>query len=894
MPTVVNVGPVPVGEIRSRTVTVTFQPPGSGIREPTLTITSSASGSPHSSGLLRQRAGRVLSAARVPAARIPALAALALVAFACAPPARAATDLAASAPGGARVTIERNPLRVSFVDASGRTVLRQAAPAGGSAIVAPAPEVQFGTQGPPPPALYAPFAFLVGSHSVGQTPGGQWQGTLQRVTEGGTVYAATKVLAATKAGPTVRLTLATSDPSGRRLSVTIAPRGPALGVSVRPVPATGVAAMADAFASSPEEAFHGFGGRHDAVDARGTEFFTYLQQENVGSGSASGVTAPATPGRDRYMFPNGPYATYYAQSQFISSGGYGFWLDRDEIARWRMGSDRPDAWHVEVAGPALDYVVAPAGAARAIGTLTRLTGRQPVPPEWALGTILDREVRYPTDDADQHQAEIASDLAGIDRYGVRLDGYRIEGAAQLPADVLARDFAELRRRGIHPMVYFRGFVGKDTIGTDDPEAYDEALAKGYVATHADGSPYTFTSNFNADGAVIDFTHPGAAAWWQARVRRALDLGADGFMQDFGEQVFDDMRFHDGSTGAQMHNRFPILFHRATARAVDAYRREHPSRRIFYYTRAGYSGSAAFEPGNFPGDETTDWTRSSGLASQTTDMLNRAVGGAYGFTTDIGGYFDVGPYQATTKELFARWAEWAALSPFFRVHGSVAAGTHTPWSYDAETLGIYKAMAALHLRARPRLLALWREAERTGVPPTRPLWFEFPGDARAAREEQEWMLGPDVLVAPVVDEGASAVDVYFPSGCWEAGDTAERYSGPAGIRVQAPLARLPYFFRCGTQPFGAAGCPREPKRSFWIHQPRHGRIVRVAAFVNGRRVKVVRGHRVTRLVLARLPKGRVTVRIVATSARGQRTISVRRYRDCRKGRPRTRVHRRGRR
>ena len=146
----------------------------------------------------------------------------------------------------------------------------------------------------------------------------------------------------------------------------------------------------------------------------------------------------------------------------------------------------------------------------------------------------------------------------------------------------------------------------------------------------------------------------------------------------------------------------------------------------------------------------------------------------------------------------------------------------------------------------------------------------------------------------MEQGATSVDVYFPSGCWEAGDTAERYSGPARGRVQAPLARLPYFFRCGSQPFGAARCPREPKRSFRIHQPRRGRIVRVAAFVNGRRVKVVRGHRVTRLVLARLPKGRVTVRIVATSARGQRTVSVRRYRGCRKGRPHTRVHRRGRR
>src|SRR5204862_6415281 len=176
----------------------------------------------------------------------------------------------------------------------------------------------------------------------------------------------------------------------------------------------------------------------------------------------------------------------------------------------------------------------------------------------------------------------------------------------------------------------------------------------------------------------------------------------------------------------------------------------------FFTRAGYSGTpgaAASESANFPGDETTDWSRSAGLASQTPDMLNRAIGGAYGFTTDIGGYFDVGPYEATTKELFTRWAEWAALSPFFRLHGSVAAGTHVPWSYGSRTLATYKRLIRLHLRARSLILRLWREARRTGIPPTRPLWLAYPDDARAAVQDQEWLLGTNVLVAPVVVEGA---------------------------------------------------------------------------------------------------------------------------------------------
>jgi len=813
-----------------------------------------------------------------------------------------AADVVVGAPGGARAVVVRDPLRVSFVDASGRTVLSQAAPAGGSGVVAPVPEVQFGTLSPPPAALYAPFSFLVGARTMSQTPAGQWQGTLQQVTEGGRLYAATKVLGTSVDGAGTHLTLATSDPSGRTLDVLIGARGSALQLSARPVPPDGVVAMSDAFVSPPGEAFHGFGGRHDAVDLRGSEFFTYLQQENVGSGSAQGLTAATSPGQDRYMFPNGPYATYYAQSQFVSSAGYGFWLNRDEIARWRLGTDRPDAWHVEVGAPAIDYVVAPGEAARAMGTLSSLTGRQAPPPRWALGTLLDREVQYPSDDPVQHQAEIAGDIAALDQYGVKLDGYRIEGAAELPRDVLARDIAELRRRGIHPMVYFRGFVGRDTTGTDTPQAYDEAIAKGYVATHADGSPYTYTSNFNADGAVIDFTNPAAVSWWQARIRAALDAGADGFMQDFGEQVFDDMHFKDGSTGAQMHNRFPILFHRATVQAVGAYRTVHPERQIFWFTRSGYSGSASYEPANFPGDETTDWTRSSGLASQTTDMLNRAIGGAYGFTTDIGGYFDLGPYQPTSKELFIRWAQWAALSPFFRVHGSLSAGTHTPWSYDPETLRIYKAMAALHRQAAPLILSLWREAAATGVPPTRPLWLQSPGDTEAAKQDQEWMLGPNVLVAPIVSEGVTARTVYFPAGCWTSPQTGAVRIGPLNANVTATIQQLPYYVRCGSHPFepfastgpGGAGkptrrgrCARRKRLRFAVHQ-NNGRVTQVRVYVGKRLARTVKARRV-RAVSINAPRAEAfTVKIVAYTVRHTRVISRRRFHGCIKGRPRTRV------
>jgi alpha-glucosidase (family GH31 glycosyl hydrolase) len=136
----------------------------------------------------------------------------------------------------------------------------------------------------------------------------------------------------------------------------------------------------------------------------------------------------------------------------------------------------------------------------------------------------------------------------------------------------------------------------------------------------------------------------------------------------------------------------------------------------------------------------------------------------------------------------------------RLHGSINAGTHTPWSYDEETVRIYKALSRLHLRARPYILRTWRTARRTGLPVTRPLWLAFPGDAKAAAQTQEWMLGPDVLVAPVVTEGARERELYLPAGCWREGDGTTRRRGPATVTVPAPLDRLPWFVRCGERPF----------------------------------------------------------------------------------------------
>src|SRR4051812_510254 len=369
----------------------------------------------------------------------------------------------------ARAVVTRAPFGLRVTDGAGRTLLSEVANTGQAPLpAAPTPDpVPLGQDTQRRPALYAPLAFTVGSARDVQYPAAQWEGTELAGTEAGVTYSARDVESAGTAGDGVRLVVSTDDPSGRHLIVTVRPDRGAIRVSVRPDPPDGVATMGDAFAAVPGEAFRGFGGRHDALDQRGHDFYDWVEQENLSAGELSNPALGPS-----YQFPNGPSAAYYVQSQFLSSAGYGFLLDRDEISRWRMASDRPDAWLVGVAAPALDYVVAPGGP----GELSAITGRQPLPPEWAAGTQLDREVRFQENAAD-YRADVEADLRDIAGHRLPLDGYRIEGWQFEPRDWVRGVIARLHAMGIHALLYFRSFVGSDNTGTDDPAAYDEALAK---------------------------------------------------------------------------------------------------------------------------------------------------------------------------------------------------------------------------------------------------------------------------------------------------------------------------------------------------------------------------------------------------------------------------------
>ncbi|HEU4360345.1 MAG TPA: TIM-barrel domain-containing protein [Mycobacterium sp.] len=711
---------------------------------------------------------------------------------------------------GFTVRFSQTPFAMQVVNASGQTVLAQVPHSGGPQLAADVAALFLGKNpsGLPLPHRYAPFTFTVGTDYLKTFTNLFWVGNLTGAANGGIQYAATGVQSARAVPNGLDLTLSTDDPSGRTLGLTLTTNSGLLGVAVTPSSTKGIVAMGDSFISSSSEHFAGFGGVHSGLDQHGARFPNWVQEGNVDTGPLEPLNPLLFPnsGGKRYLFPNGPQAAYYVQPQFVSSAGYGFLLDQAELADWHLDSDRPDAWQVNVTANHLNYQVAVGDAGQVISTLTAVTGRHRAPPTWALGAQLDRRLGR-GQGADDYAATIRADLANIVADNLPITAYRIEAWPILDPAVVQQLVSDFNAHGIHVLLYVRGYVTTVTRqqGGDNPAYYDYAVANRLVATTASGQPYIFSSPvqilgklFGNKAAVIDLTNPAGKAYFQTIVTAALDTGADGFMSDFGEQVLPDMHFANGQTGATMHNMFPVLYQQAVREAVDAYQQAHPDRSIWYYNRAGYTGSARYEAANFPGDESTNFSVSSGLASLTSDMLNRGLAGAYGYSTDIGGYQDTITGR-TTRELFTRWTEWAALSPIFRVHGSET-GTHMPWDFDQETLDTYRQFATFRQRAAPLIAAGWADAASSGTPLMRPVWLVAPTDTRAWAADQEWLLGPDLLVAPVVTQGATQQSVYIPPGCWNRQDSPGTYTGPSETAIAAPLTDLPYFFRCGTTPF----------------------------------------------------------------------------------------------
>ncbi len=307
------------------------------------------------------------------------------------------------------------------------------------------------------------------------------------------------------------------------------------------------------------------------------------------------------------------------------------------------------------------------------------------------------------------------------------------------------------------------------------QAFAEGAARGYLVRTRSGEPY-LVPWWQGRGGLLDVSHPEALAWFLARLRALqAETGLDGFKFDAGEGVFFP---------AEALTHAPLTANDYSHRYV-AFVAEHFA---LCEVRTGWLNQRA--PIFFrQWDKTTNWSRANGLRSVIPGALSLALTG-YPFVLPdmIGGNAYA---EEANAELMIRWAQLNALLPAMQF--SLA-----PWEYGEECNALCREAARLHEAFAPRILQLARAAARTGAPIIRPVSWLAPHDERALLCDDEFLLGEDVLVAPVVEAGARARNIYVPPGDWRATDTGESFSGPRNIaNFPALLSRLPVFERLGS-------------------------------------------------------------------------------------------------
>lgn len=523
---------------------------------------------------------------------------------------------------------------------------------------------------------------------------------------------------------------------------------------------------------------------------------------------------------DTFSYPIGTDPIYQSIPFFTAlydGKAYGLYFNNTFRTWFDMGARSPERYSFGANGGELDYFVFIGGKQRSPKTVladyTDLTGRMPLPPIWALGNQQSRWSYFPESRVREiaegfRKNRIPADVIYLDiDY---MDGYRVFTWDKKRFPDPPKMISDLKKDGFKTVLIIDPGIKVD----ENYGVYQDGRSKGIFVKKADGSELN-RDVWPSASAFPDFTDPKAREWWGRQFRGNLDDGVAGFWNDMNEPgvfmndkmekpevlhhpdktfAYDTPHAGDGlrDTHRRYHNVYGMQMARATFEGV---KRLAPERRPFVLTRAGFSGIQRYSA-VWTGDNYASWDH---LALSLSMLLNMGVSGVPFVGCDVGGFND-----RPSGELYARWMQAAALTPFLRSHSVGWAGNKEPWEYGEEFTAINRSTVELRYRLLPYLYTVFHEHERSGEPVMRPLWYEYPEDKKTYLISDEFLVGGDLLVAPVVREGMRKRAVYLPAGSnWVNWWTGERLEGGREYTVDAPLDRLLIFGRAGavipTQP-----------------------------------------------------------------------------------------------
>ncbi len=505
---------------------------------------------------------------------------------------------------------------------------------------------------------------------------------------------------------------------------------------------------------------------------------------------------------------------------------YGIYYDTLSACTFDLGCEH-DNYHelfryVEIDDGDLDYyVMTGATPGEVIAQFVRLVGGTHLPPRWSLGYA---QTSMGMTDAPDAQQQLNGFIDRIESEGVPCSAFHY-GSGYSSRGKRRYVFTWNNEKFPDPKTLNAKFhdAGMQVVANikpcllDDHPAYAELKAGNGFIRDADSGQPVVEQFWDGVGSHIDFTQPEAIEWWQKGLKaQVLEFGIDVGWNDNNEYaIMDDGAQCDGfGKPIPMHRARPLHALLMTRATFEAQARHQPDKPVFTVTRGGSPGIQRYAQ-TWTGDNTTSWET---LRWNLRTGLQMSLSGMFNVGHDVGGFFGPSP----NAELLVRWVQACCLNPRMVMNSwKPGSPVNVPWLHPEVT---DKVVAAIRLRysLMPYLWSLFERASAHHEPIIRPTFYDFPDDANCFADSDDFMLGRDLLIAPVVTEGATSRSVYLPKGpsAWFDFHTGQRYEPGQSHTIAAPLSTLPIFARFGAEiPTSASvdGRPRHDDPVTRVHR-----------------------------------------------------------------------------
>jgi alpha-D-xyloside xylohydrolase len=468
---------------------------------------------------------------------------------------------------------------------------------------------------------------------------------------------------------------------------------------------------------------------------------------------------------------------------YLTNRGYGVLVNQPEHVSFEVGSETVERVQFSTAGEAIEYLVFDGPTPKdVLARYTELTGRPARVPAWSYGLWLSTSFTTQYDEETvtrfiegMRERDLPMSVFHFDCFWMREFTWTdLVWDARVfpdPEGMLRR----LHDRGLKVSAWINPYIAQRSV------LFEEARQLGHLVKRADGGVWQWDL-WQAGMALVDFTSPAATRWFQDKLRGLLDQGVDALKTDFGERIPLDVVWADGTAPEAMHNWYTQLYNQAVFEVLEQHRGEGDA---VLFARSATTGGQRM-PVHWGGDNSSSF---ESMAETLRGGLSLAFSG-FGFWSH-----DIGGFEGTPDpEVFKRWVAFGMMSSHSRLHGSTS--YRVPWAFDEEAVDVTRRFSHLKLGLMPYLHQVGIEAHETGIPFMRPMQLEFPDDPAVQHLDRQYMLGADLLVAPVLSADGR-VEYLLPAGTWTNLLTGEVRAGGGWHREVHDVMSMPIWVRAGT-------------------------------------------------------------------------------------------------